>query len=217
MADIEVSRLGQQPNDMRIKYQDMGDGTHAEVVAAALIGGQPPGNTMDLPIDEASDALVTIENAMQEIHGGEMFSAEYTASVMNNNRIDLQITTGETKNAYITIKVAAGGQCVVYLYENPTTSSGSSIVIRNMNRASQNASACSIVHSPSVSSIGAVALINGRLIPGGTTAQTRIGSSAQIGTEWVLATGTKYLLRAINVSGGTIMINAVVEFYEEIE
>ena len=69
MADIKVSRLEQPPNNMTIKYHDMGDDTHAEVVAAVLIGDQP-GNTMDLPIDEASDALVTIENAMQEIHGG---------------------------------------------------------------------------------------------------------------------------------------------------
>ena len=217
MADIEVSRLGQQPNKMKIKYQDMGDGTHAEVVAAALIGGQPPGTTIDLPIDEASDALVTIENAMQEIHGGEMFSAEYTASVMNNNSLNLQIKTGATKNAYLTINVAAGGQCVVYFYENPTTTSGSAVTIHNMNRTSQNITACTVLHSPSVSSIGTTALINGRLVPGGTSAQTRVGGMARLGTEWVLKVDTKYLLRAINVSGGTIMINAVFEFYEEIE
>lgn len=167
-----------------------------------------------LGYDDTVGALITIDTVHHEVHEGEMFTVEHSASVTNTNSLDILFTIGN-KTAHTGISVSAGGQITGYLYEAPTASGGTALTIYNMNRTSSNVSEAIATHTPTVSATGSVALINGRVLPGGATNQTRVGGSARTGAEWILKSNTKYLLRITNTSGGTIVINPVIEFYEE--
>lgn len=166
--------------------------------------------------DEVTGAALTIDIVHHEVHEGEMFHAAYTnGSVSNTANADFQLTTGADKEAHSTFEVFAGGQVTVYLYEAPTTSGGTAIAAYNMKRISTNTPTATCVHTPTVSSVGTVPLVNGRILPGGTSPTTRVGGGLRVGVEWILKPSTKYLLRATNTSGGTIAVNIVLEWYEE--
>lgn len=167
-----------------------------------------------IPYDEETGAVLTIDTLHHEVHEGEMFHAAHTASVANGANLDFQLTTG-AKDVHSAWEVFAGGQVTVSLFEAPTTSGGTAVAAYNMHRDSPNTPQSAVVHTPTVSDTGSVALVNGRILPGGTSPTTRVGGGIRAGTEWILKPNTKYLLRVNNSSGGTIAINAVLEWYEE--
>lgn len=175
----------------------------------------PPPGAQD-QFDSITGALIMIDTVHHEVHEGEMFSCEHSASVLNSASLDFHFKTG-TKHSHTAPVINAGGSIQIYLYEAPTlNTNGTSIPVRNMKRSSSNVAGATAFHTPSVGGVGSTALINGRLLPGGTSPTTRIGGSAR-NTEWILKPSTSYLLRCTNVSGGTIVINPVIEFYEEDE
>lgn len=167
-----------------------------------------------IPYDEETGAVITIEAIHHEVHEGEMFHAGYSANVANGANLDFQLTTGD-KDAHSTWEVFAGGLVSVSLFEAPTTSGGTAVPAYNMHRDVATEPQGAVVHTPTVSNTGATALVNGRILPGGSSPTTRVGGGIRTGTEWILKPNTKYLLRVNNGSGATIAINAVLEWYEE--
>lgn len=163
-------------------------------------------------MEDGASAGITWEH--MHVHLGEMFIAEYSASVNNGANLDFQITAG-AKEVHLTFGISGGGQMTVYLYETPDTSGGTGVTSYNMNRTSTATATCTIVHTPSVSGTGSTPLVNGRILAGGSTPQTRIGGAIKQDTEFVLKPSTKYMPRATNSSGGTISINVACNFYEE--
>jgi hypothetical protein len=202
MADIVVLKQYSARGDLLTKFRDIGGGAFAEVVGID-------------PSDETTGALLTIDTIHHEVHEGEMYHAEYSvASVANDASLDLLVTVG-LKEAHSVFEVLASGLVQVYLYEAPTASGGTPLAIYNMKRASLNTALSTVTHTPTVSSTGSVVLVNGRLLPGGNSPQTRVGGGVRTGTEWLLAPSTKYLIRITNKSGAAVIINSSVEFYEE--
>lgn len=169
--------------------------------------------------DETTGALLTIETIHHEVHEGEMFHVGYTAaSVANNASVDVLLVTGATVETHASWEVFGGGQVTVYLYEGPTVGEGdegTALTIYNMKRDSANTPEAAAYHTPTVSATGTVALVNGRILPGGTSPTTRVGGGIRSGSEWILAPGTMYLMRITNTSGGTIAVNMGLEWYEE--
>jgi hypothetical protein len=178
-----------------------------------IILANPASPTQPLLTDALILALAVIDSVHHEVHEGNMFHTEYSASVNNNNNLDVQITTG-ANGAHMTALVAVGGQCLLYLYEAPTTTVGTALTVYNMKRSDTvHVAPFTAVHTPNVGDVGIVPLINGRLIPGGATNQTRIGGEGRPNTEWLLAPNTKYLFRVNNNSGGAIIIHVTIEAY----
>lgn len=159
-------------------------------------------------------SIITLDWVHYQVHIGMMYTTEHTASVANTNSLDLLITIGDNE-FHATFAIQGGGQMTAYLYESPNASGGTPLTLYNMNRDSSNTSTVTVAHTPTVVSTGTTAIINGRLIPGGTSAPTRLGGAARENTEWILKPGLKYLLRLTNTSGGTITENAVLQGYEE--
>lgn len=166
--------------------------------------------------DETTGALLTIDTIHHEVHEGEMFAAEYSqASLANGGTVQLMFTTG-AKEAHTSWAVMAGGQMTVYLYEAIAGSAGTAVPVYNMNRTSAGAPTAVVVHTPTVTNLGGtVALVNGRIIPGGNSPSTSVGGGARENVEWILGTATKYLLRVVNSSGGAAAVNAFINWYEE--
>lgn len=167
--------------------------------------------------DPATGAPLIIDTVHHEVHEGEMFHASYTdGDVADDASVDMLLTVG-AKECHATWEVFAGGQVSVYLYEAPTVADGTPITIYNMKRASANTPLSTVKHTPTVTATGTTALVNGRILPGGTSPTTRVGGGIRSGTEWILAPDTAYLMRVTNDSGAGIPINVVVEWYEEEE
>lgn len=164
--------------------------------------------------DEVSKHIVVLQHTEHRVHGGGLYLGEYSASVADTNSMELLITTG-SKFPHMSFAIAAGGQVTVYFYESTSKTGGTEITTRNFNRNHSDNNGVTVAHTPSGSGDG-VALIDGRLIPGGAGAapQSRVGGDARSGTELVLKPNTKYLLRVTNTSGGTIDINPVLNYYE---
>jgi len=164
--------------------------------------------------DPITGLLSVMDSVHHEVHEGEMFAFERSASISNGANMDIRFKTG-AKRVHTGLSIAAAGQCVVSLYEAATISAGTPLSIYNMNRTSSNSPLSSAFHTPTVGATGSVALVDGRLIAGGSTVQTRIGGAARIGSEYILKPNTEYLLRITNTSGVAAVINPVFEFYEE--
>ena len=105
--------------------------------------------------------------------------------------------------------------CIRDRYEAPTVAAGTAVTIYNMKRNSANVPLSTLKHTPTVTDVGAVALINGRILPGGNSPTTRVGGGIRSGAEWILAPNTQYLMRVVNTSGAAIAANVVLEWYEE--
>ena len=198
-ADVIVP--GGPVGGMASLYRDFG-AYQAPVVALA-------------PFDSATGASLMIDVAHHETHEGEMFHAEYTnASVSDAASVDVLLRTS-TKDSHTVFDVYAGGQTKIYLYEAPTvTAVGTAVPAYNMNRSASLTSTVAISHTPTIT-VSTTILVNGRVLPGGTSQQTRVGGGVRQGTEWILKPNTNYLIRATNTSGGSVPINVVIEWYEE--
>lgn len=185
-----------------------------EYVPVFLVQGSGGSEDTDQPlmVDELTGALATIDTVHHEVHEGEMFYVSHSASVNNASSMDVQILTG-AGGLHMSSAVSVGGACNLYLYEAPSTSGGSALTSYNKKRDdTTHSSPMTVVHTPSVSGTGTT-LINGRLLAGGNTQQSRIGTGVRDGSEWILKPSTKYLIRVTNVSGTAITISVEVEGY----
>lgn len=190
-----------------------------EVPAVFVIGGRTALTTFgdeDVPllIDPETQSLVSISHVHHMVHIGEMFHAEYSfGAVGNGNNADIRFVTS-TQAAHTVFFVGNSGQGVLYLYEAPTQSGGTPVTAHNMNRSSAHVTGVQVFHTPAVVGVGTTALVPGRIIPGGTTGQSRVGGDFRTETEWELKPNTEYLLRINNNSGLSSIISIGVEFYE---
>lgn len=167
------------------------------------------------PSDTTTGALLTIDTIHHEVHEGEMFHAEYTnTNVANNGSVDLLLTVG-VKEAHFVFALNAGGQCLAYVYEAPTSTGGTAVAAYNMHRSIATAPLTTVTYAPTVTATGSTAIVDGRLLAGGNSVQTRIGGGVRTNTEWILKPSTKYLLRVTNTSGGAVAVNVALEWYEE--
>ncbi len=201
MTDV-IEQSGRRP-DLQTLYRSFDDGAYkAQTVALA-------------PFDETTGAALMIEVAHHEVHEGEMFHVAHTnPSVSNGANVDVLLVTG-AKDCHTVWEVFAGGLVSVYLYEGPTATPGTALTAYNMKRSSLNAPTATVTHTPTGVTTGSLALVNGRILPGGNSPQTRVGGGIRAGVEWILKPATKYLMRVNNGSGGAIPINVVLEWYEE--
>jgi hypothetical protein len=165
--------------------------------------------------DHITGAINMIDVVHHEVHEGEMFTTEYTRTgVADTGTVQYVMTTG-AKQPHLAFTVNAGGACQVWMYEGSTATGGTALPIYNNNRLSSRTPVSSWVHSPSAGTVGTVALVSGRFIPGGASVQTRIGGAVRSNVEWMLRTSTKYTINVVNVSGGAVTVTSVFEWYEE--
>lgn len=165
---------------------------------------------------EDGELLAVLDYIHWKVHRGQMFAAEYLASVNNNASMDLLFVTGP-EETHIKFSVTAGGACTVYLYEDTITSANGTIVpTHNHRRSATNVASAQLYRTPTVTTVG-TALIPGRYLAGGASQATRIGGAVRDEAELVLKPNSKYLLRVTNISGGAVTVNPVISFYEHDE
>lgn len=168
------------------------------------------------PFDELTGAALVIDTVHHEAHEGEMFHADQVwSSVSNGAAVEMAVAMDTTHDAHLTFDVVAGGQVLVQMWEAPTYAGlGTAVPAWNMNRTVTNTATARIYAAPSITATGAITLVQ-RILPGGTSPQTRVGGGLRQGTEWILAPDTVYMMRITNQSGSAVPINVATEWYEE--
>jgi len=191
-----------------------------EVPAVFVIGGFVSlssgidNNEQILLVDPDTSSLVMMEWEHHQVHEGQMFHAEHSfGTVANNNNADMRLLTG-AKEAHVVFFIGHGGQCLFYLYETPNQSGGTAVPVVNMNRNSAHVAGVTVFHGPAVVGVGSTPLVNGRLLSGGTSPNSRVGGGIRTGTEYEFKPATEYLMRVNNNSGAGIGISIGAEFYE---
>jgi hypothetical protein len=227
MADYVRRQLEGVPNEMRSRYRDMGDGTHALVTATeAEIAGivQTTSATLDQMqadyTERVTSAVRTITSDHGAIHEKEGYSAYVTfANVADAATRNIVMTTAATMYVHlkfydIWIDNASG---TFQVYENPqSVADGTPVAAVNRNRlAPVPTSAETLVHTATVNLTGATLLETLRFGGGGTGPQGRAGGDRSTDIEWVLAQGESYVFLITNTSGAVANIGVWLFWYEE--
>jgi len=199
---------------MESRWVDMGDGTHAPVVASVPVGVTEPGEAPQaLLIDEITGAQVTIPVVHHEVHEGETFTTSiFSQVVANGDDITMLLRVGATRYPHLTFTVAGGGDAQLRLLEAPTVSAdGNAMTVRNMKRYSTTASTVTAFGNPTYIE---QAVITNFLVPGGTGGNSQGGVVRQ-DTEWILNLSTDYVIELTNISGGNTPLSITAQWYEE--
>lgn len=163
--------------------------------------------------DDLTNALVVMDSIHHEVHEGHFWEAEHnSSSVANSSSLDMRFRV--TKDFHFSASVSAGGQSQVFLYEGANIAGGTALTVWNNYRGRGDANPpLSAWHTPAVTSTGSSALVNGRIVVGGTSPQTRVGGAIRSNSEIIVKPNTEYLLRVTNISGAAVAISIAIGGY----
>lgn len=163
--------------------------------------------------DRSTNNEIILDFEHYKVHDEEMFSVSYPVTVTAASTNEFMINTG-TGEPHIKFSMASDGETKTILLEGITTSAnGTSVTVRNMYRDSANSCASVFFHTPTWSTNSEITLIT-ELVPGGGNPAQQFGASARSHTEWILKSGTKYLVQILNISASTITAVLNMQFYE---
>jgi hypothetical protein len=164
----------------------------------------------------ADAPVITVDVNHQRNHDGRAFYAYKIASdsapLAAGTSIDIVMASPSGVYPHVTIDGMCLGDAELYLYENTTTTGGTSFtpINRNRNYAVSNPSQVAMVVNPTITSVGNVLLAE--IIPGGATKKSGGGSAASL--EYVLKPLTNYLFRLTNVNSTSHAASLQLEWYE---
>jgi hypothetical protein len=170
---------------------------------------------MALQWDDILNGQVTLSGPHYRVHEGKSFMASYRtpdgSNVVDNGYLDIVLMPVTGVNAHLTFEAAAGNNAELFFYEGPTTTGGTVITPRNMNRTFSDQTHMYIKHTPSVTTLGTL-LLNAVRTFG--TMPFGAGGTARDDTEFICAAATKYLLRLYNRAGTAQPLGWQLQWYE---
>lgn len=132
----------------------------------------------------------------------------YGAGLATMQSIDIAIAWPSGYTPHVVFDFGSSGEAEFYLYENPTTSGGTSMTINRRQRIITTPSVAAAVLNPTVSSVGTEIFSN--FVP-----SSKQGGGAQnFSFEYVLSPLTTYLFRLTNVNSQSHAAHLMVEWYE---
>lgn len=183
----------------------------------AALFGENPITLLDEQIwkDVFTGALVQIEISHEAIHLGRYFQHSNVVSVANGANSDWLLITPDISigGPYVHLRLfqfdASGAPISFKLYEDTTTSAnGTAQSTYNFNR-NYTDGVLGVYLTPTIITLGT------QLVSGQISGTKQAGGSGQTsGTEWVLKSNTKYLIRLTNSSGSVASIGFNLEWYE---
>lgn len=169
----------------------------------------------------STEAAPVLEAPHLHVHQAEAYDGGWLFSgVADGAQVQmLMIPQDADEFAHLTVAAVAGGRAVLHLYEGPTiVATGTFVGGENYNRPLANANPATWLtyRAPTISDVGYE--LHPGLLPGGIGANPvgdRAAGTARAGLEWVLNTGTAYLVVVQNQSGATVPVEVELEWYEE--
>jgi hypothetical protein len=163
--------------------------------------------------DRATYALNTIDYAHHEIHSGSSYVASYIQDVTGAGTINVTIKTPDTASwAHMLWHVGTELESELRFYEGSTAAAdGGTITPQNRNRNSTKTSACVVMGTPTVGTVGSL-LFADHL--GGGAASARFGGENRADNEWVLKQNTTYTVQLVNMTGSNNQMSVALDWYE---
>jgi len=213
MADVTPKQGEGLQADIRTRYKDMQDTTHALVTATRSFGEYG-----EYGMDHITSARVVIDVAHHEIHEGETWLVSYKSPdadpIADNGTIAFVVVTG-SKYVHLLARAGCGGDAEAELYEgtNYQVGTGTAMVERNKSRPTgDGGNTAQVIRQPAINNAGV--LLENEFIPGGTGPQA-VGGAGTMRAEWVFARNTNYMVRITNRAGNAQPMSLAIEWYEE--
>ena len=167
----------------------------------------------ELFVDKSGE-LISITHEHAKVHEGAFFSiGHYDGAVVKDSYIDILLHTSADYSVHTYIKLIAGSEATLTVYEDTVTSAdGTAITAVNHNRNNGVASPNILAyHTPTITDVGTQIWFE--YVPGGDAKSP--GALQVAGTEQtVLAPDTKYLFRFTNISTSDSKLQLQTAFYE---
>ena len=209
-----MNRLFPFWQELRKNLIDMGDGSFAERVdsrpsADLLTSNNPPAVRSAMVM---ASGRVMVDDAHSRIHQGVMYVASHLiASLADGASFNVILTTPANDWPHIVPIPSLDGGADFYIYEAPTFTGGTSVLVINQNRNSANTCGGTVVHTPTITDAGSPLLLSYHMA-GGTGPQSS-GAEGGFDREFTLKNSTSYLFRMTNQSGQTKRGGMVLNFY----
>lgn len=168
------------------------------------VNGQPQGNgamlvyPCNLNVDN-TNTLVTMDFAQFRSYEGDVWNCVKTfQDVGSSTTVYLLLTTGSRKMRFIFYAEGSGIRTGVY-EAPPGATGGTPQSVYNMERNNLGTNGFTVTHTPTVTNVGTVHLVDMSTgAPGKGAGQARSGGAIKSNTVWTLKPNTKYLLYANN-------------------
>ena len=171
---------------------------------------------MSQAIDPIAHTGRTIGHTHAKAHMGELWAvSDFDDAILPVAPKYWHIKTVAGFYAHLRLDVIVSDEVLVQWSEGPTlTADGTPLTPINTNRNSPGVANTLFYKDPTVTGQGLILV--GVSIPGGSPVQSRIGSTARTGAEWILKADvpTSYLLKA-EVGNANTNVSLVVEFYDD--
>ena len=162
----------------------------------------------------ADAPLITVDVNHQRNHDGRAYYAykAYPASspLASLASIDIMFACAAGIIPHLNVEAMCMGDAELKIYENATSTGGTSFTPINRNRNSTNVSQSAMVINPTVTATGTE--IDYQIIAGGVGKKSGGGESGSL--EYVLKPLTNYLFRLTNVNGTNHAAFLALEWYE---
>lgn len=162
-----------------------------------------------------SGAWVTIDTLHNEVHEGETFQASHVfLDVPNDGYVYVHTQAGAALSMHAGLSVITIGKAYIKTYQNPTLSNAGTQVLVAAQRTDIDPAirTGNVRHTPTITANGTARLT--KLVPGGTSAQTRVGVSFHSLVETVIMPTDGILTSVQNKSGATMDIEVTIIWYE---
>jgi len=160
--------------------------------------------------DTATNVLETIEYEHHEIHSGSSFTLSRNVDAANGANVDiLLITPAGTKWAHLTYEVEVQAEAEIFIYEAPTATAGTPLVIYNRDRNSDKTATMTASHTPTAITPGTTIIRQYHIGTGKS-----VGGGARGAHEFILKANTKYLFRVHNETTNANEISIKLDWYE---
>lgn len=234
MADIVRTQSESIPERTQTRLRDMGDGTHAEVLAAVMssddstvdanlqVGNSdvsdsnPVPTTITSPADSATGALEIIDYVHHEVHSGNHFSYTNAQDLTNAQTISFTLVTPNTTRwSHFGFEVNGEAEYDIQIFEGATSLGNVGTPVTNP----------AVINDDRNSSTANTLVINGTPTLGGGSKGTLIkrfhagsgkqdGGIAGTGQEIILKQNTTYWVDVTNATTSNNFLSWEVSWYE---
>ncbi len=165
-------------------------------------------------LDSSTRALVTIDSAHHEVHGGGSFTKSDTVAC-NTTTCKWQVTTpNTTKYAHLVFDLNCTGEATYLVTEGSDRTDGTALTEVNRNRVGTPTAATVIVtRTPTGGTTdGAIILFSKRSGITNIASKNLAEGSARANNEWILKPNTKYVISVTTYAA--VYVTAAVDWYE---
>jgi len=169
-----------------------------------------------LPREQYSGNLRTIDPVHGEIHAGTYFTATHFVTVGTGTAATVLITppaAGTGKYLHFNAEIITSNSGIVQWCENPVASGGTVVTSYNHLRSSSIVNPATIVHTPTVATIGTV--LDTFIAAGTSTNQVVIGVSAGQRDEWLPKNDRTYLIKFVADNAATRVLIKCEYYYRD--